>query len=53
MMLVSDMVLWWDLNFRKWVKYYDKYRIEFRNDSVNAWIKLTELGCDGLLTPEN
>ena len=52
MMLPSDMALWWDENFKKWVEFYDDNRREFRNDAVKNFKRLVELGCDGILTQE-
>lgn len=52
MMLVSDMCLVWDDTYFSHVRFYDRNRRDFRRDSAEAWKKLTELGCDGLLTPE-
>jgi len=52
MMLISDMALMWDKDYRQHLEYYDRNRKAFWTDSVAAWVKLTELGCDGLLTPE-
>ena len=52
MMLVSDMVLLWDDDFRQHLQYYDRHRTHFARDAVAVWTKLTELGCEGLLTPE-
>jgi cytochrome c peroxidase len=50
MMLVSDMALLWDDDFRKHLRYYDRNRKAFLIDCQECWIKLTELGCeDGLL----
>ena len=52
MMLATDMALWWDKKFREHVTYYDDHRRAFREDAVSAFIKLTELGCDDILTRE-
>jgi len=52
MMLPVDMALWWDPKYRKHIQFYDSHRAEFRRDAAAVWKKLTELGCDGLLTPE-
>jgi len=52
MQLVSDMVLVWDDSYRTHVHYYDQHRVQFRTDAATVWKKLTELGCDGILTPE-
>ena len=48
MMLISDMVLLWDDDFREHLLYYDRHRREFRKDAAAAWKKLTELGCSNL-----
>lgn len=52
MMLPVDMALSWDPEYRNHIEYYDRRRLEFRRDAARAWKKLTELGCEGLLTPE-
>ena len=52
MMLPTDMALWWDKDYRKHVEFYDIHRLEFRRDAAIAWKKLTELGCEGILTEE-
>jgi len=52
MMLVSDMCLYWDDEYRGHAQYYDRRRLEFRRDAAQAWRKLIELGCEGILTPE-
>eukprot|EP00750_Incisomonas_marina_P030753 INCI765.1.p1 GENE.INCI765.1~~INCI765.1.p1 ORF type:complete len:532 (+),score=92.99 INCI765.1:205-1800(+) len=53
MMLIVDMALYWDKDYRKHVEYYQRHRLEFRRDAAHAWKKLTELGCPaGLLTLE-
>lgn len=52
MMLISDMVLLWDHSFREHLQWYDKHHVEFRADAAAVWKKLTELGCEGILTPE-
>ena len=52
MMLAVDMCLGWDPEYRKHVDWYDCHRNEFRRDAALGFKKLTELGCDGLLTPE-
>ena len=49
MMLVADMCLWWDPDYKQHVVYYDRHRREFRNDAAAAWSKLIELGCEGLV----
>jgi catalase (peroxidase I) len=51
-MLPVDMALLWDPEFRKIALWYDRHRLDFHRDAAVAWKKLTELGCDGLLTPE-
>ena len=52
MMLAVDMALSWDPAYRAHIRYYDSHRLEFRRDAARAWKKLTELGCEGLLVPE-
>jgi len=52
MMLITDMALSWDKAYRKHVEFYDSHRLDFRSDAVAAFKRLTELGCDGLLTEE-
>uniref|UniRef100_A0A0D3KYZ8 Plant heme peroxidase family profile domain-containing protein n=1 Tax=Emiliania huxleyi (strain CCMP1516) TaxID=280463 RepID=A0A0D3KYZ8_EMIH1 len=52
MMLVSDMCLWYDEEYRRHLLHYDSHRSEFRRDAALAWKKLTELGCAGTLVPE-
>ena len=52
MMLISDMCLLWDESFREHLLHYDRNRDSFWEDAVAAWTKLTELGCEGFLTPE-
>jgi len=52
MMLPVDMALWWCEQYRAHVIFYDNNRRAFRSDAAQAFKKLTELGCDGLLTPE-
>jgi cytochrome c peroxidase len=52
MMLPSDMALWWDENYRQYVQFYDRKRLEFKRDAVVNFVQLVELGCDGLLTEE-
>ena len=52
MMLPSDMALLWDAEFRAHLEFYERNRRQFREDAAATWRKLTELGCDGLLTPE-
>ena len=36
-------------DFRKHVQYYDRHRREFKRDACAAWVRLTELGCEGLV----
>lgn len=52
MLLISDMVLLWDLDFKQHLQWYDQHRQEFISDAGDVWKKLTELGCGDLLTPE-
>lgn len=52
MLLISDMVLLWDPEYKQHLLYYEHHRQEFIRDAADVWKKLTELGCDGLLTPE-
>lgn len=52
MMLPSDMALLYDAQFREHLQFYDRNRRAFKSDAVRAWTKLTEAGCEGLLTPE-
>jgi len=52
MMLISDMCLIWDPEYKKYLGMYGRDRKTFRFDAIAAWKKLTELGCDGLLTEE-
>ena len=52
MMLISDMALVWDPEYYSVIQYYDTNRHQFRKDAAAVWKKLTELGCDGILTPE-
>ena len=52
MMLPVDMALWWDQAFFKWIKFYNRDRRQFKRDAAAAFKKLTELGCDGMLVPE-
>lgn len=51
-MIAVDMALLWDPSYKKLTLHYDRHRTEYHRDSAAAWKKLTELGCDGLLTPE-
>lgn len=53
MMLPTDMALWWDEKYKKHVLFYDRNRRQFRDDATLLWKKLTELGCDGILTEES
>lgn len=48
MMLVADMALLWDPEYRRHVQHYDRHRRAFRDDAAKAWKKLTELGCGDL-----
>jgi len=52
MMLISDMCLVWDPEYKKHLHRYGQDRKAFRLDCMAAWKKLTELGCHGLLTEE-
>ena len=52
MLLISDMWLYWDAELRQHIEYCDRDRVAFRRDAAAAWIKLTELGCEGVLVPE-
>lgn len=45
MMLVSDMVLLWDSEFRKHLQVYAESEDSLRNDFAEAFQRLTELGC--------
>jgi catalase (peroxidase I) len=45
MMLITDMALAWDANYRKHIQFYDRNRQAFHEDSAAAWTKLTENGC--------
>jgi len=56
MMLISDMCLTWDPQYRRQLQKYQHDRRAFVSDAICAWKKLTELGCDGLCeeaTPMN
>jgi len=53
MMLITDMCLVWDPEYKKSVLAYDSDREAFREDAAVAWKKLIELGCDGILTEES
>eukprot|EP00040_Diaphanoeca_grandis_P023920 m.130796 g.130796 ORF g.130796 m.130796 type:complete len:386 (+) comp29501_c1_seq1:185-1342(+) len=46
MMLLTDMALWWDPEYKKHVRFYDQHRAEFKADACVLWKRLTELGCD-------
>lgn len=52
MMLPADTALWWDPQYRKEIERYDHDRRAFKTEAMAAWKKLTELGCEGLLTEE-
>jgi hypothetical protein len=52
MMLITDMCLIWDPKYKKHLHSYGRDREAFCSDAIAAWKKLTELGCDGLLTEE-
>mmetsp|Transcript_20504 Transcript_20504/g.24921 ORF Transcript_20504/g.24921 Transcript_20504/m.24921 type:complete len:83 (-) Transcript_20504:442-690(-) len=52
MMLVADMALWWDPDYRKHVEDFDQHRFQFEREAAASWKKLTELGCEGFLTLE-
>ena len=45
MMLVSDMILAWDPNFRTYLETYAANESLLREDFGRAFKKLTELGC--------
>jgi catalase (peroxidase I) len=45
MMLLSDMVLAWDPDFRKYLEVYAEDEDKLKVDFGNAFKKLTELGC--------
>jgi len=53
MMLPVGMALWWCEKYRRHVMYYDNNRRVSCSDATQAFKKLTELGCDGLLLPED
>jgi len=53
MLLISDMCLTWDPEYRQHLHRYNQDRGAFSLDAVAAWKKLTELGCDGLLVEES
>jgi cytochrome c peroxidase len=49
----ADMPLIWDTDLNAIVHEYNRGdRKAFRRDAAAAWKKLTELGCNGILTPE-
>ena len=53
MMLISDMCLLWDDEFKKHLVWYDRHRRAFKQDAVVLWKRLTELGVPaGQLTEE-
>ena len=52
-MIPVDMCLWWCEKYRPHVIFYDRNRKKFRHDAAIAFKKLTELGCEGILTPES
>lgn len=52
MMLISDMCLLWDEEYKQHLRFYDRHRNDFLVDCQAAWIKLTELGCEGVLVGE-
>jgi len=52
MMLISDMCLTWDAEYRQHLQRYRNDRGAFSSDATAAWKKLTELGCDGMLVEE-
>jgi len=52
-MLPVDMALDWDAGYKQWLRHYDRHRREFRTDAAKVWQKLTELGCEGILTQED
>lgn len=52
MMLIADMCLTWDPEYRRHLGRYRQDRDAFRAEAVAAWKKLTELGCEGLLVEE-
>jgi len=54
MLLITDLVLWWDPDFKKWIQHYDRRRADFKRDAIAAWIKLTQLGVpEGQLVQES
>ena len=44
MMLISDMCLVWDAEFKKHLDWYNRHRHDFAADAAVAWKRLTELG---------
>lgn len=52
MMLIADMALYWDKDYFRHITDYSQNRLKFWKDSIKVWKKLTELGCEGILTPE-
>lgn len=52
MMLIADMCLTWDPQYRQQLQRYRQDRKVFGLEAIAAWKKLTELGCDGLLVEE-
>ena len=49
MMLLSDMVLVWDADFRQHLEVYAEDEETLSKDFGEAFKKLTELGCEGVL----
>lgn len=52
MMLLSDMVLAWDPDFRAVLEEYARDEPQLGRDFAAAFKKLTELGCEGVLQAE-
>eukprot|EP00924_Labyrinthula_sp_SR-Ha-C_P004162 snap_masked-scaffold_3-processed-gene-16.37-mRNA-1 protein AED:0.01 eAED:0.01 QI:493/1/1/1/1/1/2/77/216 len=52
MMLVSDMVLYWDDVYYEHLQYFMENPKELVKYSISTWKKLTELGCEDLV-PES
>jgi cytochrome c peroxidase len=48
MMLISDMALKWDPGFKKHLTDFDRNRRGFIKEAADAWVKLTENGCEDL-----
>ena len=48
MMLISDVALLLDPEFKKWVEVYAKDEKTFFADFTKAWVKLQENGCSNL-----